>query len=93
MLSATKAYLCEAFMTWAGLKTLDSTPTKIRVPSKDSSEDEKISFLHDTIGEFVEQYALTEFDIEKKQREEVEKRKSLRDKTTSLQQLTNGKNA
>jgi hypothetical protein len=41
MLSATKAYLCEAFMTWAGLDNLDGTPTKISVPSSDNSDEER----------------------------------------------------
>ena len=92
MLSATKAYLCEAFMTWAGLDNLDGTPTKISVPSSDSSDEEKKSFLTATIGEFVELYVLTEFDVEKRQREEVEKRKKEPGKeTTSLRQLKNGK--
>ena len=92
MLSATKAYLCKAFMTWAGLEKLDGTPTKICVPSSDNSEEEKKSFFNATIGKFVEQYVLTEFDVEKKQREEVEKRRNESGKeTTSLQELTNGK--
>ena len=67
MLSATKAYLCEAFVTWAALEKLDGTPTKICVPSSDNSKEEKKSFLNATIGKFVEQYVLTEFDVEKKQ--------------------------
>ena len=86
MLSATKAYLCEAFVTWAALEKLDGTPTKICVPSSDNSKEEKKSFLNATIGKFVEQYVLTEFDLE------VEKRRNESGKeTTSLKELTNGK--
>jgi hypothetical protein len=75
MLSATKAYLCEAFMTWAGLEKLDGTPTKICVPSNESSEEEKQSFIDATVGKFVEQYVLTEFDVEKRQRDEKQEKR------------------
>lgn len=91
MLSATKAYLCNAFMAWAGLENLDGIPTKICVPSSDSSEEEKKFFLDSTIGKFVDMFVLAEFDVEKKQREEVEKRKDSEKESTSLQQLKNGK--
>ena len=91
MLSATKAYLCEAFMTWAGMETLDGTPTTISVPTGESSEEEKKSFIESTIGKFVEQYVLAEFDVEKRQRQEVENRNNARRKSKPLQQLENGK--
>lgn len=91
MLSATKAYICEAFMNWAGLEKLDDTPTRIINPPQESSDDEKKHFLQTTVGKFVEEYVLTEFDVAKKQREEAEERKKEADKERSLKQLQNGK--
>ena len=75
MLCTTKAYICSAFMSWAGLENLDDIPTSLQVPSVHCKKEEKEDFIKNTIGNFVEEYVLTEFDLEKLQRKEAEKRR------------------
>lgn len=53
MLTATKAYLCCAFMQWAGMKEQRGTPVKIILPPKTSSREERKEFLTDRMGKFV----------------------------------------
>lgn len=66
MHEVTKSYLCEAFMEWAGLESLEScTPANITVPTLHASRKKKVQFLNDTIGTFVDEYILPEFDVEK----------------------------
>lgn len=65
MHEVTKSYLCEAFMEWAGLETMESMPTKITVPTLHASREKKVEFLYDTIGTFVDEYILLECDVEK----------------------------
>ena len=64
MLSATKAYLCSAFMEYAGLERLDGTPKEIT--STDPKDLERI------IGCFVDEYVMLEFDVEKALRQQKE---------------------
>lgn len=64
MLSATKAYLCSAFMEYAGLEQLDGIPKKIT--SSDPKDLERI------IGCFVDEYVMLEFDVEKALRQQKE---------------------
>ena len=64
MLSATKAYLCSAFMEYAGLDRLDGTPKKLT--SSDPKDLERI------IGCFVDEYVMLEFDVEKAPRQQKE---------------------
>ena len=79
-----------AFMKWAGLEQLDDTPTIISVPSCESSKEERMSFTSDTVGKFVEEYVLTEFDVEKRQREEDENRRKAQAQRNSSHQFQNG---
>ena len=65
MQEVTISYLCEAFMAWAGLESLHSTPVNIRVPTLHASLDNKVKFMTDTIGAFVDEYILPQFDVEK----------------------------
>ena len=65
MLSATKAYLCSAFMEYAGLETLDGNPKNIT-----SSEPKD---LEEIIGCFVDEYVMLEFDVEKALRQQKER--------------------
>lgn len=54
MLCATKAYLCCAFMSWAGLDSLDGvTPTKITLVDEKASNEMKTEFIEEVIGKFV----------------------------------------
>ena len=64
MLSATKAYLCSAFMEYAGLERFDGTPKQIT--SSDPKDLERI------IGCFVDEYVMLEFDVEKALRQQKE---------------------
>ena len=72
MLCSTKAYVCNAFMTWAGMENLDDEPDNMIIPSKRSKNVEKRQFIEREIGSFVEKYVLSEFDVEKARREEIE---------------------
>ncbi|CAH3179477.1 unnamed protein product, partial [Porites lobata] len=66
MLSTTKAYLCSAFMKWAGLQTLDDKPVNLpKLPSETDSAEVKKDFLHKHIGKFVDEFVLVEFDVER----------------------------
>lgn len=76
MLSATKAYLCCAFMDFAGLDGLEGTPSDLKLPSDNSSDESKASFLTDTVGKCVEKYVMVEFDIEKAWREQQEQKQN-----------------
>ena len=60
MPSVTKAYLCSAFMEYAGLEALDGTPKNIS--SLDATD------LENIIGCFVDEYVMVEFDVEKELR-------------------------
>lgn len=65
MHEVTKSYLCEAFMEWAGLESMQSTPKNITVPTLHSPQEKKVKFLNEIIGAFVDEYVLPEFDVEK----------------------------
>ena len=81
MLSATKAYICCSFMKFAGLESLEDTPSKIELPPDDAHNDFKAEFLKDTIGQFVDKYVMVEFADEKlwqtKQKERLEAKEKL----------------
>ena len=77
-------------MTWAGMGTLDVTPTTISVPTGKCSEEKSLS-IESIIGKFVEKYVLAEFDVEKRQRQEVEYRNNARTISKPLQQLEKSK--
>jgi len=66
MLSATKAYLCTAFKSWAGLDTLDGIPVNLpKLPTSSDSIELKKEFLAKHIGKFVDEFVLVEFDAER----------------------------
>ena len=89
MLCATKAYLCCAFMSWAGLDSLDGlTPTKIKLLDEKARDEEKTKFIEEIIGKFVEEFAFVEFDIEKAWREQHEQRNSPADQQATATSAT-----
>lgn len=51
-------------MTWAGLENLNSKPSYLDVPEKSTPKEDKIAFLEEQIGRFVDEYCLTEADVE-----------------------------
>ena len=55
MQEVTISYLCEGFMAWAGLESSRSTPVNITVPTLHASLDNKVKFMTDTIGTFVDE--------------------------------------
>ena len=97
MVCSTKAYVCSAFMTWGGLESLDDDPIHLTIPTAHSKKAEKEYFVETEIGRFVEEYVLSEFDVEKARREEIEKmnekerkeRQSNSEPTTAFQQTFN----
>ena len=75
MFSATKAYLCTAFKTWAGLEKLDGVPSNLPKLSNSSDSIEiKKAFIEKHIGKFVDEFVLVEFDVEEAWMEEIEER-------------------
>lgn len=79
MLSATKAYLCCAFMQWTGMESLNGVPVNIKLPHPETStENEREDFLKSTIGRFVEEYVLVECNVEQAWREQQEQRRQQR---------------
>ena len=65
MHEVTKSYLCEAFMEWAGLESLQSKPVNITIPSLHASREKKLQFMTDTISTFEDKYILPKFDVKK----------------------------
>lgn len=73
MLSATKAYLCSAFLTFSKLESINDTPSwAVPIMSKRSSPQMKWKLVQEHIAKFVEENVMVEFDIEKKWRQEQE---------------------
>lgn len=76
MLSATKSYLCSAFLTWADIPSTKETPSYVtETLKKDASPAEQWKFPGSYLGKFVDEFVLTEFDIEKKWKEENERKR------------------
>lgn len=66
MLSATQAYLCSAFKTWAGLEELDGVPVNLpKLPKNSDTTEVKEEYLFTEIGKFVDEFVLVEFDVER----------------------------
>ncbi|KXJ08152.1 hypothetical protein AC249_AIPGENE23443 [Exaiptasia diaphana] len=75
MLSTTKAYMCSAFMSFNNMASIDETPSwAAPILSKRLSAVQKWSEIKEHIGHFVDKFVMVEFDIEKKWREEQEKK-------------------
>lgn len=74
MLSATKAYLCAAFMKWGGLSSTDDSPSWFGEIQKERNPSVKWDKLQIRLGKFVDEFVLTEFDIEKRWREQLDQR-------------------
>ena len=80
MLSATKSYLCSAFLTWADRTSTKETPSYVtQTLMKDASPAEQWEFLGSYLGKFVDEFVLTEFDIEKWKEENERKRRERED--------------
>lgn len=82
MLSATKSYLCSAFLTWAEIKTTKETPSYVKETMKtdaSTSADEHWQFLQGYLGKFVDEFVPTKFDIERKWEEENERKRKERE--------------
>ena len=76
MLSATKAYLCTAFKTWAGLEKLDGVPENLpKLPKHTDTIEVKKEFIEKHFGKFVDEYVLVEFDVERAWRKGLEERR------------------
>ena len=66
MLSATHAYLCSAFKTWAGLEELDGVPVNVpKLPKNSDTTEVKEEYLFTHIGKFVDEFVLVEIDVER----------------------------
>ncbi|XP_044174034.1 uncharacterized protein LOC114947302 [Acropora millepora] len=56
MLQVTRAHICESFMTWAGMENVEIPPTTATIQDKSK-------FLEESIGNFVDKYALVVPDV------------------------------
>ncbi|XP_015766493.1 PREDICTED: uncharacterized protein LOC107345296 isoform X5 [Acropora digitifera] len=66
MLSATQAYLCSTFKTWAGLEELDGVAVNLpKLPKNSNTTEVKEEYLFTQIGKFVDEFVLVEFDVER----------------------------
>lgn len=74
MLTTTKAYLCSAFMHWAGIEDITATPSNIKLPPVESSSKQKNDFIMETIGKFVDEFVMVEFDVEEQWRQQQEQK-------------------
>ena len=74
MLSATKAYICAAFMAWAGTTDTAASPSWVSSIAKERNSTVQWESLQIQIGKFVDEYVLTEFDIERAWREQLEQK-------------------
>ena len=83
LISSLVAYICTAFMEWAGLENLKDTPKKISIPGSNSSKKNREYFVNQCLSQFVEEYFLTEFDVEKEWRKNEEKRTTEKDQEES----------
>ena len=63
MLQVTRAHICEAFIAWAGMKTLESRPLNLEIPPQSATVQEKHEFLKGCIGNFVDKYGLVVPDV------------------------------
>ena len=61
----TKAYVCEAFMEWAGFDTVDGTPTNITIRHPNVTNLAKKIFMESVTGKFVDEFILPNLDAEK----------------------------
>lgn len=89
MLSATKSYLSSAFLTWSKLNSTTETPTYVtKMLKKDASIEEQWQFLQVYLGKFVDEFVLTEFDIEKKWEEDNERQRKEKEQGHNRQTMT-----
>ena len=79
MLSATKAHLCAAFMTWAGISSTEESPLWPGDILSQKCPTAQWELLQVHIGKFVDEFVMTEFDIEKTWQEQLEQRRKQRD--------------
>ncbi len=74
MLSATKAYLCEAFMAWTGMPNMDAIPSWFKEVQSAEDHSAQWQIIQSNLGKFVDEFVMTEFDVEKAWREQAEQR-------------------
>ena len=74
-------------MQWCGMTRLEDTPKGISIPTAEDSNESIEQFIGDTVGSFVKEYVLVEFDAEKKLRHHMEAVK----KNKNTEQLTSNK--
>ena len=83
MLSATKAYICAAFMTWLGIADTSTSPPWVSSIAKEKNSAVQWESLHIQLGKFVDEYVLTEFDIERAWRDQVEQQRQQKENQRS----------
>ena len=86
MLSATKAYLCNAFMTWLQISSTDACPSWFSEIKSQKDPSAKWASLQLHLGKFVDEFVMIECDIEKSWREQLEQRRQQGGDTSTIEQ-------
>ena len=86
MLSATKAYLCNAFMTCLQISSTDPYPSWFSEIKSQREPSAKWASLHLHLGKFVDDFVMTEFDIEKSWHEQLEQQRPQGGNTSTTEQ-------
>ena len=89
MLSATKAYICAAFMAWAGTTDTATSPSWVSSIAKERNSAVQWESLQIQIGKFVDEYMLTEFDIERAWQEQLEQQCQQKENQRALRSAGN----
>ena len=88
MLSATKAYICAAFMSWLGTADTGTSPSWLSSIVKEENSAVQWENLCIQLGKFVDEYVMTEFDIERAWREQLEQQRQQKENQRSNLSLT-----
>ena len=77
-------------MLWCGMKRMEDTPKDISIPTTEGTNQSIEIFIEDTLGSFVKEYVLVEFDAEKKLIHNMEalKKKKTTDKQSTINETT-----
>ena len=86
---ATKAYICAAFMAWAGTTDTATTPSQVSSIAKERNSTVQWESLQSQIGKFVDEYMLTEFDIQRAWSEQVEQKLQEKENQRTLRLASN----
>lgn len=83
MLSATKAYISAAFMSWVGTADTGTSPSWLSSILNEENAAVQWESLRVQLGKFVDEYVTTEFDIERAWEEKLEQQRQQKENQRS----------